>query len=102
MSERRARRGRPVGTLGPVAAEVLATLACCPMTAGQLAEALQLPLMMARYTCSRLGAAGVIRVVDHVRVAGAHRPVSVYAAAPATTSPSPASAWFRVSAEASV
>lgn len=94
MIQRRTRRGRPAGSLGPVSAQVLALLTADPLTAGQVAEELQLSVMVAKYTCSRLAAAGVIRVVRHVRIPGAHRPVSVYGA---STSPEPnvgAPSWF--------
>lgn len=86
MIQRRTRRGRPAGSLGPVAARVLALLTADPLTAAQVAEELQLSVMVAKYTCSRLAAAGAIRVVRHVRIPGAHRPVSVYGAA---TTPEP-------------
>lgn len=93
MIQRRTKRGRPEGSLGPVAAQVLALLKANPLTAGQVAEELQLSVMIAKYTCSRLASAGVIRVIRHVRIPGAHRPVSVYGAvAPEQSVVAPS--WF--------
>lgn len=94
MIQRRTRRGRPAGSLGPVAARVLALLTVDPLTAVQVAEELQLSIVVAKYTCSRLAAAGAIRVVRHVRIPGAHRPVSVYAAASAPEPAVIAPSWF--------
>lgn len=94
MIQRRTKRGRPAGTLGPVAAQVLAILADAPMTAAQVAERLQLSTMIAKYTCSRLDAAGAIRVLGYLRVAGSHRPVSVYVAVAEPERGGLAPSWF--------
>lgn len=94
MIQRRTRRGRPAGTLGPIAAQVLNALADVPMTAAQVALRLQLTPMAAKYTCSRLDAAGAIRVLGYVKVAGAHRPVSVYAVSQPADLAVPVPAWF--------
>lgn len=75
----RKRTGRPKGALGPVAVSILGALAGSPMTATALARKLKLRASAARYTCSRLEAAGLLTIVDRVKVSGSHKPVACYA-----------------------
>lgn len=70
--------GRP---LGPVARAVLGLLARRTLTAHEVAQQLMLSRMAAKYTCSRLEAGGYLRVVDRIKVTGAHKPVRLYTAA---------------------
>ncbi len=69
-------------------------LARSPMTAAQVACELKLTVMAARYTCSRLEAAGAIRIVGYVKLAEAHKPVSVYEAVLVSEPTRLAPAWF--------
>jgi len=98
MTQARTKRGRPAGSVGPVSMRVLDALSKSPMTAAQVAYELQLTVMAARYTCSRLEAAGAIRVSGHVRVAAAHRLVSIYEVVQPSEPCALATAWFRSSA----
>lgn len=94
MTQGRTKRGRPAGSVGPVSIRVLDALSKRPMTAAQVAHELQLTIMAARYTCSRLEAAGAVRVCGYVRVAVAHRPVSVYELVPPPEPCALAAVWF--------
>lgn len=94
MTPAKAKRGRPAGSVGPVSARVLDALSKRPMTAAQVAIELQLTIMVARYTCSRLESAGAIRVGGHMRVAVAHRLVSIYEVVPPHAACGLAAAWF--------
>lgn len=78
MKPRRKTRGRP---LGPVARAVLDILCDDSLTARQIGQLLCLSYPAARYTCSRLESCGLLRVVESVRVPGAHKPVARYACA---------------------
>lgn len=71
--------GRPKGTLGPIAVSILEALEDGSMTASALARKLKLRACAARYTCSRLEDAGLLVVVDRVKVSGSHKPVACYA-----------------------
>ncbi|KAG1374084.1 hypothetical protein G6F59_018439 [Rhizopus arrhizus] len=93
MTQTRSKRGRPTGTLGPVATMVREALARSPMTASQVARELKLTVMVARYTCSRLEASGAIRIVAYVKLAEAHKPVSVYEAVEAAEPKPLVPAW---------
>ncbi|KAG1220228.1 hypothetical protein G6F68_021255 [Rhizopus microsporus] len=64
------------------------------MTASQVARELKLTVMVARYTCSRLEASGAIRIVAYVKLAEAHKPVSVYEAVEAAEPKPLVPAWF--------
>lgn len=80
MSRRPLGRGRP---LGPVARAVLDLLHDDRLTARQIGQLLCLSYSAARYTCSRLESSGLLKVVESVRVPGAHKPVARYTCAPA-------------------
>jgi hypothetical protein len=71
-------RGRPKGTLGPIAVSILSALEGSAMTASALARKLKLRACAARYTCSRLEDAGLLIVVDRIKVTGSHKPVACY------------------------
>lgn len=70
--------GRPRGTLGPLARQMLDAIATDGNTALELAQALQISVRAARYTCCRLEAAGLLRDGGRVPVAGARRPAIRY------------------------
>jgi len=59
------------------------------MTALAVSRKLKLRASAARYTCSRLEAAGLLTIVARVKVSGSHKPVACYArtAAPQAAQP---------------